>query len=206
MLLITSRKVVAKAIAKGDLRALEQYKGRHGFRAKTTDWVTTWLNLPRHESNSDERLVTEIINALVVTRDTPKPGVTSSNEVLNLSFRGNVSGDSPKILNAIVASYQEFLKDTYRNTNLETLDLINQARVKGQQDLEAKEAAYQKFVAETPPLWKTQDRSTTHQDMLLKIDTQLASLRLRRTEIEAALAILDRSTESGRNPPPLSYA
>ena len=200
MLLITSRRVIGQAIEKGDLQSLEQFQSKGGLRQELADWATRSIvgagpDLPR-----EEKLTTDIINSLVVTRDAQKPGINPSNEVINLSIRGKVACDCPKILNAIVGSYQDFLQETYRNTNAEMVELIAQARVMVQKDLEVKELAYQKFLAETPPLWKTQDRSTAHQDRLFKIDGRLSALRMRRTEIEASIAMIENAVKSGRNP------
>jgi uncharacterized protein involved in exopolysaccharide biosynthesis len=200
MLLITSRRVIARAIEKGDLQSLEQFQDKGGFRREIADWVSGSMLGAESEGRREEKLVTDIINALVVTRDAQKPGISPSNEVINLAFRGRVAADCPRVLDSIIASYQEFLKDTYRNTNAETLELIEQARVMVQKDLEVKEAAYQKFLADTPPLWRTQDRSTAHQDRLLRIDARLAALRMRRAEIEASIAIIEKAVQSGRNP------
>jgi uncharacterized protein involved in exopolysaccharide biosynthesis len=200
MLLITSRRVIARAIEKGDLNNLEQFQDKGGFRRELSDWVNGSMLGAESEGRREEKLTTDIIKHLMVTRDAQKPGVSPSNEVINLGFRGKVAADCPKVLDAIIASYQEFLKETYRNTNAETLELIEQARDMVQKDLQAKEAAYQKFLADTPPLWKTQDRSTAHQDRLLKIDGRLAAMRMRRAEIEASIAIIEKAVQSGRNP------
>src|SRR5579871_1530395 len=200
MLLITSRRVIARAIEKGDLQSLEQFQEHGGLRRELYDWLMASILGPDPESRREEKLVTDIIHALVVTRDAQKPGVSPSNEVLNLAFRGKVAADCPKILDAIIGSYQDFLKETYRNTNAETLELMEQARVMVQKDLEAKEAAYQQFLAETPPLWKIQDKSTAHQDRLLKIDARLSALRMRKAEIEASIAIIDKAVQGGHNP------
>ncbi len=199
MLLITSRRVIARAIEKGDLQSIEQFQDKGGFRRDVADWLTGAM-LGAESEGREEKLVTDIINSLVVTRDAAKPGISPSQEVINLAFRGKVAADCPKVLDAIIVSYQDFLKDTYRNTNAEMLELIGQARVMVQKDLELKEAAYQKFLADTPPLWKSHDRSTAHQDRLLKIDAQLAASRMRRAEIEASIAIIEKAIRSGRNP------
>jgi uncharacterized protein involved in exopolysaccharide biosynthesis len=200
MLLITSRKVIGRAIEKGQLQNLAQFQDKGGLRHEVTDWVMQEILGVEPDQKREEKLTTDIINTLVVTRDAQRPGISPSNEVINLSFRGPVASDGPKVLNAIIASYQEFLQETYRNTNVETVELITQARVMVQKDLEAKEAAYQKFLAETPPLWKTHDRSTAQQDRIIKIDAKLAALRLRRSEIEASMAMIENAIKSGRNP------
>jgi uncharacterized protein involved in exopolysaccharide biosynthesis len=199
MLLVTSRKVIARAIEKGELQNLEQFKTSE-FGGGLFDWGSEPVLAPQFDTERTEKLTTEIIESLVVMRDAARPGVSPSNEVLNLSYRGRDASAGPQVLNAVIASYQEFLRDTYRNTNAETLELISQARTTVQKDLAAKEAAYQKFLASTPPLWKTQDRSTAQQDRLFKIDGKLAALRMRRSEIEASIEIIDKATASGRNP------
>jgi uncharacterized protein involved in exopolysaccharide biosynthesis len=200
MLLITSRQVIGNAIEKGDLQSLEQFRDNGGVRQRISDWVGPSIFGPESEGRREEKLATEIINSLVVSRDAQRPGISPSNEILNLSLRGKVAADCPKILNAIIDSYQDFLKETYRNTNTETLELIAQARGMAQEDLAVKETAYQKFLADTPPLWKTQDRSTAHQDRLLKIDAKLSALRMRHAEIEASIAMIEKAIKHGGNP------
>jgi uncharacterized protein involved in exopolysaccharide biosynthesis len=199
MLLISSRRVIGRAIEKGDLQSLAQFQDHGGLRSEISDWIGRELLGSDPEERRKEKLVTDLINALVVTRDAQKPGVSPSNEVINLSLRGKVAADCPKILEAIIDSYQEFLTDTYRNTNAEAVELIAQARSMVHKDLETKEAAYQKFLKETPPLWKTQDRSTAHQDHLLKVDAKLSALRMRRAELEASVAVLEKAAQQGRN-------
>ncbi len=200
MLLITSRRVIGQAIERADLKDLEQYRDQGGIKKELVDWLHRSILGADPENRRDEQLVTDIINALVVSRDAQKPGVNPSHEILNLSIRGQVATDCPKVLEAIIGSYQDFLKQTYRNTNAEALELISQARVMVQKDLETKEIAYQKFLAETPPLWKGQDKSTAHQDRLFKIDAKLSALRMRRAEVEASIAMIDRAVKNGRNP------
>jgi polysaccharide biosynthesis transport protein len=200
MLLITSRRVIEQAIEKGDLQSLEQFRERGGIRQSLADWVSVSIFEAEPEGRREQQLATDIINSLVVSRDAQRPGISPSNEILNLSFRGKVAADCPRILDAIIAAYQDFLKETYRNTNAETLELIAQARGMVQKDLEVKEASYQKFLAATPPLRKPQDRTTAQQDRLFRIDAKLAALRMRRAEIEASIAMIDKAIKSGRNP------
>lgn len=200
ILLITSRRVIVQAIEKSDLQSLEQFRDQSGIGQRVSEWVGLSIFAAEPEGRREDQLATDIINSLVVSRDAQRPGFSPSNEILNLSIRGKVAADCPKILDAIIASYQDFLKETYRNTNAETLELIVQARGMVQNDLEIKEAAYQKFLAATPPLRRPQDRTTAQQDRLFKIDAKLAALRVRRAEIEASIAMIDRAVQSGRNP------
>ena len=200
MLLIASRRVIGRAIDKGSLQELEQFKDKGGLGRDITNWALRAFLGVEPAMDQREQLTTDIINAMVVTRDAQRPGINPSNEVINLSFRSTVPADCPRVLNAVIASYQEFLQEAYRNTNAEAVELITQARVMVEKDLEAKEATYQRFLAQTTPLWKAQDRGTAQQDRVIKIDGKLAALRMRRTEIEASIAMIENAIKSGRNP------
>jgi uncharacterized protein involved in exopolysaccharide biosynthesis len=199
ILLITSPRVILQAIRKNDLQNLEQFHPKEGFKKNLGDWVSHSLLGRPERPPSEEKIARDIIHALVVSRDAQRPGVSPSNEILNISFRGKAAEDCPRVLNAIIASYQEFLQETYRNSNAETLELITQAREMVQKGIEAKEAAYQKFLAQTPPVWHGQG-ATPQQERLIQIDARLAGFRLRRAEIEAAIETLRNAVKSGRNP------
>jgi succinoglycan biosynthesis transport protein ExoP len=200
ILLMTSRRVINRAIEKGDFQHLQQFRTNNGLKKRASDWVSQTLLGKTPDGPSETSIARDVVGGLVVGRDVAKPGINPSNEILNISFRGKVPEDCPRILDAIISSYQEFLGETYRNTNTETLELIGQARKMVQKDLEAKEAAYQKFLAETPPLWKGQDKITAQQDHLFKIEARRAALRLRRAEIEASVESIENAIKSGRNP------
>jgi uncharacterized protein involved in exopolysaccharide biosynthesis len=199
MLLITSQRVIGQAIEKGELQNLAQFDDRQGLSRKVSAVIAQALGSGDRQGPRDERIATEIHDALVVSRDPPRPGLSPSSEILNLSFRGRVAEDCPKVLEAIIASYQEFLTETYRNTNEETLKLINDARTMVERDLATKEAAYQNFLAATPPVWRGPDRSTPHQDRLFKLDARLLAVRTRRADLEASIAMLDRAIKEGQN-------
>jgi capsular exopolysaccharide synthesis family protein len=197
MLLITSPLVVGKAVEKGRLQDLAQLRHEDGRLAGLVDPLLARLPGQAAGGPSGADPVKDIIRSLTVSRDPPKPGLNPSNEILNLSFRGRTAGDGPTILNAIIASYQDTLKETYRNTNSETLELIAQARDEIQKDLEAREAAYQKFLQSTPPVWRGKDGGTIHQDRLFTIDSRRAALQVRRSEIEASLAAIEQARRTG---------
>jgi capsular exopolysaccharide synthesis family protein len=197
MLLITSPRVVGKAVQKNHLEDLEQLRQTDGPLSGLAGTLLTHLPGRAPDGPAESRPVKALIRNLTVGRDPPKPGLNPSNEILNLSFRGRVASDCPTILNAVIDSYQDVLKETYRNTNSETLELIAQARDVVQKDLEAREAAYQKFLQSTPPVWRGKDGGSIHQDRLSAIDSRRAAVQVRRSEIEASLAALDEARRTG---------
>jgi capsular exopolysaccharide synthesis family protein len=196
MLLITSPRVVGKAIQKNRLQELEQLRNADVLHEMLNPLRSRLLGQGSGDAG-DDRPVKEIIRSLSVSRDSPKPGLSPSNEILNLSFNGRAAGDCPVILNAIIDSYQECLKDTYRNTNSEALELITQARDLLHHDLDAREAAYRQFLQSTPPVWRGKDGGTIHQDRLFTIDARRAALQIRRSEIQASLEAVERARQTG---------
>lgn len=200
MLLITSPLVVEKAVNRNRLQDLKQFHAGESPGKQALNGVRRYLLRSETAGAPEEQTVQDLIRSLTVNRDLQKPGVSPSNEILNLSFRGPVPEDCPKVLNAILDSYRDCLKETYRNTNTETLELIAQARDVLQKDLEAKDAAYQKFLQTSPPVWKAKDGSTIHQDRLFNLDARRAALRMRTSEIQASLAAVEEATRKGVNP------
>src|SRR5438128_10713995 len=139
ILIITSPKIVARAIDTGHLTELP------------------WLR-------RKEEPTREILDSLLVSRDPPKPGVVPSNEVLNLNFRGRVRDDCGKVLDAIIASYQEFLTDTCRSNTTQIQELIRRATDEVQKDLDATELAYRAVRQKNPLLLKGKDGKSYLED------------------------------------------
>src|SRR5262249_50972426 len=103
-------------------------------------------------------------------------------------------------LDAIIASYQDFLKDKYRNVTSEMLELVTRARELLQKDLEAKQTAYNEFRQRTPPVWKGRDGGTVVQDRLFSIEQKRTALRVRQAELQATLAAVESAIKEGRSP------
>src|SRR5262249_666873 len=119
--------------------------------------------------------------------------------ILNVAFSANDPEDARTVLKAVIASYERFLKDTYRNVNAEILDLISKARDFLQNDLEAKEAAYLKFRQNTPLLCKGREGNTVQEERLLKIDAKRSARGRRQGEIQASLSASESAVKKGRS-------
>jgi polysaccharide biosynthesis transport protein len=172
ILIITSPEIVGQAIEEGRLANLPCLRGKR-------------------------EPVREILDSLQVTRDPPKPGVVPSNEILNLSFRGRNRDDCAPVLKSIIDSYLEFLKETYRSQSAETLKLIDKAKDVVERDLKAKQDAYREFLQKSRFFAKGRDGKLVQEDHLMGIDARLAALRVRRAEIESALAAVDGVRQAG---------
>src|SRR5262249_39549380 len=106
MLLITSPLVVGKAVEKHHLQDLDQLRQKDGPLGGLRTPVLSRVSGSAADDPGAGGPVKEVIRSLTVSRDPPKPGLSPSNEILNLSFRGRVPGDCPTVLNAVIDSYQ----------------------------------------------------------------------------------------------------
>jgi capsular exopolysaccharide synthesis family protein len=141
-----------------------------------------------------------IIGSLVVSRDAAKDasGMASSN-ILGLSLRWTVPDDSAIILGAVIDSYKDFLDETYRNVNEDTLQLITKARDVLKKDIAQKEKEYRDFRQQSPLLWKGKDGLSLAQERLDSLESKRSNLFLRRTELQGRLAALEKALKDGQN-------
>jgi capsular exopolysaccharide synthesis family protein len=200
--LITSPRVVKQAVIKHHLLSMGTFHGEDASPKATLKSLVRSL-MPAPPAKAPEDALTERIikrHLFVSAGPRKSQGGKSSSTVLVVTFRGSEPDDCPKVLNALVASCQDFLRNTYRNADAETLDLITRARDVLQKDLEAKETAYRDFLQNTPQLWKTKEGNTVHQERLFMIDMKRSALRMRQGEIQATLKAVDEAVRSGRSP------
>jgi capsular exopolysaccharide synthesis family protein len=160
---IVSSRIVGEAIEKNDLQNLDCFR----------------------DSND---LTNAIIRALSVTRGSRKAGGGYAN-VLTLSFRGKVPKDCTTIVNAIIAQYQDFLRDAYKNVNNDTLRFITRARDVLDNQIRMKQKEYDEFRQKT----SIGAGSSIHQERLSDIDKKRWAARIRRAEIQAILTAIDRA-------------
>ena len=198
MMVIASPKVVKQAVVKNDLQSLESFQKKDNSARQLIDSITRSLFGDKPKGSPEDGLAKAIIGSLVC--EIPKPGVTPSHEIMDISYRSKQPEDCRTVLNAVLASYQDFLKDTYRDANAETLELITRARDVLQKDLEAKDKAYLEFRQNTPVLWKGKDGNTVDQERLFNIDSRRAALRIRQAEIQSSLTAVEIGLKKGSSP------
>jgi capsular exopolysaccharide synthesis family protein len=171
--IIKSPLIVGRAVKKHELQAMKSFGGI----ADPTD---------------------AILLSLSVSRDYNKEA-GSSNNVLNLAFRGRVAAESGVVLNAVIDSYKDFLDETYRNVSDDTLELIKKARDVLQKDLAQKEMDYRDFRQRSPLLWKSKDGTTLYQERLGSIESKKSALLVRKAEIQGRLSALEGTLKDSLN-------
>src|SRR5262245_8389424 len=193
MLLITSWEVVERAVKAEKLETLRCFS-RDGVLDRAKSAVSHLLLGPGRPISEQERVTQEIVDSLIVSRDAQKPGTPPSNEVMIVTFRGTDADDCKKVLDAVVASYKSFLKETYCDVNAETLKSLEKTKEEVQKDLKAKEASFDKLVRAPDNILAGKDASTPD-----KIKAQRTEVWRQQLRIQALVKQIDAALEEGRN-------
>jgi capsular exopolysaccharide synthesis family protein len=168
--------VVGHAVEKADLQDLEMFRG-------------------------EDRLVDSIIKSMKVDREIDKKAAARfSSQVLNVSFQGKVPEECSIVVDALLASYEDFLNDSSRGPMKETLALIIKARKLVEEDMKKTEADWSKFRQQTPVLWKGPMGTTLYQDRIANIDARHSSLLREEAEMKATLDAVDEALILGGGP------
>jgi capsular exopolysaccharide synthesis family protein len=171
-ILIKSPKIVGQAVEDGKLASLPSFAG---MRNPTM----------------------AVIGGLKVEREGNSSSATS---ILNITYRGPVAADCPKVLNAVVKSYQKFLRETYREVSSKTERLIKSATEILGKKMTALEEEHANLLRKHPNLvYRTKDGKSATQEQLFKIEARRASLVLKHAELKKELDTFQKAIREGRN-------
>lgn len=167
--IITSTRIVKRALEERNLLAL------HSILAAKTSVQEPW---------------DYVIANLQAVRGGDGPARTA--HVLRVSLRHSDAADCQAILEAVVASYQQFLEEEFKSVNSEAVRLISQAQDRVGQELKAQEAEYVALRERTPLIWKKGDATTNiHRERLVEIEAALAEVRSQRSQVKARLEVME---------------
>jgi uncharacterized protein involved in exopolysaccharide biosynthesis len=137
-----------------------------------------------------------VVQGLSVRRD-PRD---KSNSILEVSFRGLSPDESEKVLDAVISSYEQFLRENYQSVSEETLSLIDSAQGTLQKNLAHKEKEYLEFRRKNPSLVKRGESAQhLHNEMLLTLHSKRLALQVRRAELEGMLKQMEEAKKVGGN-------
>jgi polysaccharide biosynthesis transport protein len=140
-----------------------------------------------------------VIGGLTVTREN-KDGNFSSSNILNIIYRGPVAEDCPRIVNAVVESYEEFLKTTYSESTAELVKQITLAKQTLEETLNTKQEEYRNFRQKKDNLlyWKAKDGSSVHQARVQEIERGRSELLIRRADLEERARVFQAAMKDDR--------
>ena len=124
-------------------------------------------------------------------------GQAKSAHVLSVSLSHPDPEDASRILEAVIASYRQFVDETFHNVGSEAVTLITQASEALADDLEQKQLALQQHRIEAPLLWNNENAHNSHQARIEQYTAELSVLNVRKARLEARLQIIqDRLNSS----------
>src|SRR5262249_25149594 len=85
-------------------------------------------NLVSFRSENDAEVVAAVGDALNIARDCREAAGGALTNVLTVSLRGPIADECPRVIEALVESYQDFLNVTYQNVSEKAAQFIMNAQ------------------------------------------------------------------------------
>ena len=176
MLILSSPKVVEDALRKHELDNLPSILGALDKNETPTEYVTENLRVTRGGE-----------------------GQGRSAHILNVQFRHRTADDCAVVLQSVVASYRDFIKETFQGGIGEAASFIERARNDLEQELTSIDAEYQAFRERTTVIRKNGETVNVHVTNMEQYTSALAEVRLQRTEVESRLKAVRPAYENRAN-------
>jgi capsular exopolysaccharide synthesis family protein len=119
--------------------------------------------------------------------------------VMDIIYRGSVSEECQIVVDAILDSYEEFLRETHHNVSKETVDLITQAKETLTKEIEKKEDAYRDFRVKAPLVFTKEGTLNVHRTRLTQIESTRSNLMISKSQTKAQLQALETAVKRGGN-------
>jgi capsular exopolysaccharide synthesis family protein len=119
--------------------------------------------------------------------------------ILHLSFQGSVAEDCPRVLEALIDRYREFLGEISRNVDLEAWKLVAEKAEAAQQSIRQNEVDYRAFLKARPLLWNGELGTSAYLKHLADLETQHVSMRVRQSQLQTRLAEMKSVLQEGNN-------
>jgi capsular exopolysaccharide synthesis family protein len=140
----------------------------------------------------NSNVVGTIISGLRVTGDGGKNG-----DILKLDYESIHRDECPKVLEAVVKGYAQFLGATYKKTGDETVELIRKAIGELDQQLKDVKADYRKFQESSPLLTTGETSQNIHQARLQGIEQARAEHALSISQLKAQVESIESTRRRG---------
>ena len=120
-------------------------------------------------------------------------------DVIQISYTGSIPGDCPKVVEAVVNAYQDFLGEAYQDVGTETVDLITKAKDELSEQLTKKERAYEEFQKSSPLISDGQSTTNVFHERLDDIERARSEILLKRSQTSATVAAIEDALTRGSN-------
>jgi polysaccharide biosynthesis transport protein len=123
--------------------------------------------------------------------------VGESGDLIRFSYSSASPEDCPKVLEAVIDAYRDFLGETYQNVNQETADLITQAKDVLDGQISETQRQYQKFRDEAPLLYVGGEGLNVHEARLQQIETMRSELQVANWQAQAKIDAVEAALKRG---------
>lgn len=139
--------------------------------------------------NLEQDVVTEIIEEMTVSQV-----AREAEGVMEVSYVTTDAQASQTILNAILASYKDFLDETYRDMSQDTVKLIEESRDVLENDLRRKESEYHEFRKNSTLLSMGRDGAfNPSMERLSIIGQQRSEVTMRKAELAGRIRTVEKA-------------
>jgi succinoglycan biosynthesis transport protein ExoP len=123
---------------------------------------------------------------------------SGSSTIATLTFKGSHASDCPRVLEAIINAYREFLGETYQNYSEETASLISQAKDVLLKQLQDKEEVYYAFRQNAPLLWKGEAGANLHESRMAEIEASRSRILVEQSQIRSKIDSIQNALKHGK--------
>lgn len=119
--------------------------------------------------------------------------------IMELWYEGVNAGDCAQVLSAVVQSFQDDLRDTYQDSNEQTLQLITQAKDELSKQLADKESAHMQFLHSSPLLSRRGESANFHEMRMADIEKARSQVLVENAELKAQIEAIESAMKQGGN-------
>ncbi len=134
-----------------------------------------------------------VLDGLSVSRETEED-TDSTNCILKFSWQGTNRDDCQTVLNAVVAQYQQHIRESSHDAS--GLDLVESNNAELERDLKTKQLAYHQLL-ETPPTGWNETGGTLQRERMAEIERRRSELAIQRAETTRQLNHLQQAIAQG---------
>ncbi len=158
--------------------------------------VGSLLSLPSlsPEAIGDQSPVKYVINNLYVTSGGGAKARGAN--VLSIAFRHTSAEDAKKVVEALLAQYQKFVKEKFQDSNSEAANLIGKARVELEKEIALLYKNYQQFREQSPLLTGGEGGTDIYTARYETLAAELSNLAVKIDDTKSRLELVNIGTEA----------
>jgi capsular exopolysaccharide synthesis family protein len=124
-------------------------------------------------------------------------GSGDSGDVIRFTYSSASPDECPKVLDAVIDAYRDFLGETYANVNQETVDLITQAKDVLDRQIMETQREYQAFRDQAPLLYLGGEGKNVHEARLQQIESMRSGLQAENWQAQAKIDAVEAALKRG---------